>query len=243
MFFYFPRGNSLWSCVETAVEFALQLLVPDQPWRNRHQPLARPDQRLRKQHVLRTVAVCLVGAWRVIGGQCSTRRLPLRNLSLLQLLVIFHWKIYKSTKCYTFIEEWVTCHHLIARCSGHFGTFRIDKRVFIALCFKFADSIGLHRVENKSHTAKAVSLHLYSPPFAMCQSFDERSGHRKKCNVTFYSKYGEKVCYVSVASYRPSLVQLFAGNAHRSLLLKAAAARSCCVVLRFCKPPTPVLNT
>nr|CAB3229551.1 cysteine dioxygenase type 1-like [Phallusia mammillata] len=57
------------------------------------------------------------------------------------------------------------------------------------------DSIGLHRVENRSHTNKAVSLHLYSPPFNMCQSFDERSGHKVKCNVTFHTKYGEKVCY------------------------------------------------
>ncbi|XP_039256239.2 cysteine dioxygenase type 1-like [Styela clava] len=58
------------------------------------------------------------------------------------------------------------------------------------------DSYGLHRVENKSHTERAVSLHLYSPPFDMCQSFDERSGHITRCKVTFWSKYGERTPYV-----------------------------------------------
>ena len=38
------------------------------------------------------------------------------------------------------------------------------------------DTIGLHRVENVSHTDTAVSLHLYSPPITCCQSFDERTG-------------------------------------------------------------------
>jgi len=31
------------------------------------------------------------------------------------------------------------------------------------------DELGLHRVENPSHSSKAVSLHLYSPPFKSCQ--------------------------------------------------------------------------
>ena len=32
-----------------------------------------------------------------------------------------------------------------------------------------SDELGLHRVENTSHSDGAVSLHLYSPPFASCQ--------------------------------------------------------------------------
>ena len=31
-----------------------------------------------------------------------------------------------------------------------------------------SDELGLHRVENESHTEKLCSLHLYSPPFADC---------------------------------------------------------------------------
>jgi len=54
------------------------------------------------------------------------------------------------------------------------------------------DTIGLHRVENKSHSEPAVSLHLYSPPFEMCQSFDERTGQRTQCKVVFWSQYGER---------------------------------------------------
>jgi len=57
------------------------------------------------------------------------------------------------------------------------------------------DSLGLHRVENTSHTEPAVSLHLYCPPFSSCSMFDQRTGHRTKCQVTFWSKYGERTNY------------------------------------------------
>jgi len=58
------------------------------------------------------------------------------------------------------------------------------------------DSLGLHRVENSSHTDPAVSLHLYCPPFDACSMFDQRTGHRTKCPVTFWTKYGERVRYL-----------------------------------------------
>lgn len=54
------------------------------------------------------------------------------------------------------------------------------------------DEIGLHRVENPSFTDKAVSLHLYSPPFTECASFDQRTGHKNMCKVTFYSRAGKR---------------------------------------------------
>lgn len=54
------------------------------------------------------------------------------------------------------------------------------------------DSLGLHRVENPSHSDRAVSLHLYSPPFDMCHVFNQKTGKKSSCNVTFWSKYGEK---------------------------------------------------
>ncbi|XP_066952151.1 cysteine dioxygenase-like [Macrobrachium rosenbergii] len=54
------------------------------------------------------------------------------------------------------------------------------------------DSLGLHRVENPSHSDGAVSLHLYCPPYSSCSMFDERTGKRTKCPVTFWSKFGKK---------------------------------------------------
>lgn len=60
------------------------------------------------------------------------------------------------------------------------------------------DIIGLHRIENTSHTKVAVSLHVYIPPYAECQGFDEKTGKSKTCKVTFYSKYGQKVIDGSV---------------------------------------------
>jgi len=54
------------------------------------------------------------------------------------------------------------------------------------------DSIGLHRMENRSHAQHAVSLHLYIPPFETCKTFDPRSGHSSNVSVTFYSKQGKR---------------------------------------------------
>ncbi|KAF6203436.1 hypothetical protein GE061_001767 [Apolygus lucorum] len=54
------------------------------------------------------------------------------------------------------------------------------------------DSMGLHRVENTSYSDTAVSLHLYCPPFEECSVFNQRTGHRSKAKVTFWSRYGNK---------------------------------------------------
>lgn len=55
------------------------------------------------------------------------------------------------------------------------------------------DNLGLHRVENPSHSDTSVSLHLYCPPFDTCSIFEKSTGKRLKCNVTFWSKYGKKL--------------------------------------------------
>ena len=52
-------------------------------------------------------------------------------------------------------------------------------------------------MENVSHTNTAATLHVYIPAFDMCQSFDQRTGHKRKCQVTFWSKYGVRTPYVS----------------------------------------------
>ena len=59
-----------------------------------------------------------------------------------------------------------------------------------------SDSLGVHRIGNPSDTELAISLHLYTPPWAAkygCQIFDERTGkaHRvTKCG--FYSIDGTR---------------------------------------------------
>eukprot|EP00090_Calanus_glacialis_P005393 TRINITY_DN1418_c0_g1_i1.p1 TRINITY_DN1418_c0_g1~~TRINITY_DN1418_c0_g1_i1.p1 ORF type:complete len:216 (-),score=53.57 TRINITY_DN1418_c0_g1_i1:111-758(-) len=55
-----------------------------------------------------------------------------------------------------------------------------------------SDELGLHRIENMSHTSKLCSMHLYSPPFSDCNIFDERTSKKTNVNMCFYSKYGEK---------------------------------------------------
>lgn len=54
------------------------------------------------------------------------------------------------------------------------------------------DTIGLHRVSNVSKTEKAVSLHLYSPPYQSCKAFNENNGKQIVCPVTFFTKFGQK---------------------------------------------------
>jgi cysteine dioxygenase len=52
------------------------------------------------------------------------------------------------------------------------------------------DNIGLHRIANKTDKP-AVSLHLYTPSYEYCKTFDEESGKQYgsgKC--IFYSKRG-----------------------------------------------------
>ncbi|XP_005992119.1 cysteine dioxygenase type 1 [Latimeria chalumnae] len=67
-------------------------------------------------------------------------------------------------------------------------------------CTYINDSIGLHRVENTSHTEPAVSLHLYSPPFDTCYAFDQRTGHKNKVKMTFWSKYGDRTQFATSIS-------------------------------------------
>lgn len=54
------------------------------------------------------------------------------------------------------------------------------------------DLLGLHRVENASHTDSAVSLHLYCPPYDSCSVFNEKTGKKTRCSVEFYSINGQK---------------------------------------------------
>lgn len=75
-------------------------------------------------------------------------------------------------------------------------------------CAVSADSMGLHRVENPSHTSPAVSLHLYSPPFETCQSFDERTGKARTVKMVFWSKHGSPVSSADVNASTDSRQQV-----------------------------------
>jgi hypothetical protein len=55
-----------------------------------------------------------------------------------------------------------------------------------------SDSIGLHQVGNTNDKG-AVSLHLYSPPYSKCYTFKPQTGEKSEANITFWSKFGERV--------------------------------------------------
>lgn len=67
-----------------------------------------------------------------------------------------------------------------------------DLFILLFSSLSHADSIGLHRMENKSHVVPAITLHLYVPPYGSCQMFDQRTGKAAKCSVTFFSKGGKR---------------------------------------------------
>lgn len=48
------------------------------------------------------------------------------------------------------------------------------------------DALGLHRMENTSHTETTVTLHVYVPAYQECLTFDERSGHRNTSQIVFH---------------------------------------------------------
>jgi cysteine dioxygenase len=59
-----------------------------------------------------------------------------------------------------------------------------------------SDEVGMHRISNASHRAagiRAVSLHLYSPPYQTCKSYCEKTGN-SKCSgkISFWSVDGVK---------------------------------------------------
>lgn len=78
------------------------------------------------------------------------------------------------------------------KCEGQEMTVKqvtVNKRNQVAY---MCDEFGLHRMENPSHSNKAVSMHIYCPPFRECTTFDQKSGHARKCPVTFFSTFGKK---------------------------------------------------
>jgi len=54
------------------------------------------------------------------------------------------------------------------------------------------DSIGLHRVENNSHTDRTATLHFYYPAFDMCRCYDQNTGNPNECQISFWSKDGKR---------------------------------------------------
>ncbi|XP_049620070.1 cysteine dioxygenase type 1-like isoform X2 [Syngnathus scovelli] len=62
------------------------------------------------------------------------------------------------------------------------------------------NKIGLHRVENVSHTECAVSLHLYSHPAQTCKVFDQCTGHIAEHELTFWSIDGKRTPKKTTAS-------------------------------------------
>ncbi|CAI4233222.1 unnamed protein product [Auanema sp. JU1783] len=62
------------------------------------------------------------------------------------------------------------------------------------------DDLGLHRMENPSHSEAAVSLHIYTPPYEYCNIYDERTGRKTRSYMKFHSKFGKVVESLAAAA-------------------------------------------
>ncbi|KAF9965331.1 Cysteine dioxygenase [Mortierella alpina] len=64
------------------------------------------------------------------------------------------------------------------------------------------DKLGLHAVANPLKTTGSVSLHLYTPPYETCKTFNERSSKaRSSGKCVFYSSRGQKLESCPSATY------------------------------------------
>ena len=70
------------------------------------------------------------------------------------------------------------------------------------------DELGLHRMENPSHSNTCISLHIYCPPFDSCQAFDQRTGRANTVKVTFWSRNGCREKFGQVGYFKCRCVAL-----------------------------------
>ncbi|KAF9950553.1 hypothetical protein BGZ70_001310 [Mortierella alpina] len=69
-------------------------------------------------------------------------------------------------------------------------------------CAYMSDQLGLHRVSNPLKTMGSLSLHLYTPPYETCKTFNERSSKaRSSGKCVYYSANGQKLQSCPSASY------------------------------------------
>ncbi|KAG0286776.1 Cysteine dioxygenase [Linnemannia gamsii] len=71
-------------------------------------------------------------------------------------------------------------------------------------CAYMSDQLGLHRVSNplKAAGAGSLSLHLYTPPYETCKTFNEKSSMaRASGKCVFFSAGGEKLQSCPSAAY------------------------------------------
>ncbi|KAF9903909.1 Cysteine dioxygenase [Linnemannia zychae] len=71
-------------------------------------------------------------------------------------------------------------------------------------CAYMSDQLGLHRVSNplSQPGAGSLSLHLYTPPYETCKTFNEKSSvARSSGKCVFYSAGGEKLQSCPSAAY------------------------------------------
>ena len=97
----------------------------------------------------------------VDGSCCETRYAWPENDQPMKLMAT---STFKSGSC-AFI---CGMFYLLLLC---FLSYSFDSIFYLSIL----DEVGLHRIENTSENVKAVSLHLYAPPFDSCMYFDEIS--------------------------------------------------------------------
>ncbi|KAI8605379.1 cysteine dioxygenase [Dissophora ornata] len=88
--------------------------------------------------------------------------------------------------------------------SGRVSPMNVKKETILGrdACAYMSDQLGLHRVSNPLKTTGSLSLHLYTPPYETCKTFNERSSKaRSSGKCVFYSARGQKLESCPSAAY------------------------------------------
>ncbi|KAJ3163589.1 hypothetical protein HDU86_000172 [Geranomyces michiganensis] len=92
------------------------------------------------------------------------------------------------------------------------------------------DRIGLHKIANPSPAKRAVSLHLYTPPFEFCRTYNETTGEaRASGRCTFFRNYSKRGTdyVVNVVDGKPPAVVVCEEHVAESAVVAAGSMEAC----------------
>lgn len=130
----------------------------------------------------------MILCWNV-GQESPIHNHPNSHCFMKTLEGVVHEELYKK-------PDMTSC-----QCSCGCKMEKIDDRDYtidnVAL---ITDKDGVHRVGNRSHVDKAVTLHLYSPPFTTCHKYDDDTSKETEVPMGFDQDFSGRCCGTSCCS-------------------------------------------
>lgn len=104
---------------------------------------------------------------------------------------------HEGSKCFVKVLQGDLIEQQVPYPCGEISSVEINQRsLSINDVTYIDDSIGLHKVTNKSSSLPAITLHIYLPAYTKARIFDSqdiRLDKSKSLDVTYYSKCGTRI--------------------------------------------------